>query len=131
MNLKTFTNIFPPLLLCSILYILTVLFGFIIFGGLIHNDVLANFDIDPDIPYRNLLYIVVSAKSSSKFDFLSFWRIKRNRESTYAFHVVIDNINLGAMQVMIKLKDYNGEQCVLHTIEVNGAHIVRHCNPST
>nr|ABN05672.1 hypothetical protein MtrDRAFT_AC147482g38v2 [Medicago truncatula] len=63
MNLETFTNICPSLVLCSILHILTVLFGFIIFGGSILNDVLANFDTDPVI-----LAYLIEIYSTSLFE---------------------------------------------------------------
>ncbi|KAL4361638.1 hypothetical protein GQ457_04G023760 [Hibiscus cannabinus] len=43
------------LALCSIVYIMTSLFGFLLFGDATLEDVLANFDSDLGIPYSSLL----------------------------------------------------------------------------
>ncbi|MED6149139.1 Amino acid transporter avt6a [Stylosanthes scabra] len=45
--------------LCSSIYILTALFGFLLFGESTLDDVLANFDTDLGIPYSRLLNDVV------------------------------------------------------------------------
>ncbi|KAL1332209.1 hypothetical protein HN51_061057 [Arachis hypogaea] len=45
--------------LCSSIYILTALFGFLLFGESTLDDVLANFDTDLGIPYSSLLNDVV------------------------------------------------------------------------
>ncbi|XP_039685452.1 amino acid transporter AVT6A isoform X2 [Medicago truncatula] len=47
------------LVLCSSIYILTALFGFLLFGESTLDDVLANFDTDLGIPYSNILNDVV------------------------------------------------------------------------
>ncbi|GMP28554.1 hypothetical protein CsSME_00004051 [Camellia sinensis var. sinensis] len=47
------------LALCSTVYILTSLFGFLLFGDATLDDVLANFDADLGIPYGSLLNDVV------------------------------------------------------------------------
>lgn len=47
------------LVLCSSIYILTAIFGFLLFGESTLDDVLANFDTDLGIPYSNLLNDVV------------------------------------------------------------------------
>ncbi|KAJ7943279.1 putative Amino acid transporter [Quillaja saponaria] len=47
------------LALCSIVYIFTSLFGFLLFGESTLDDVLANFDTNLDIPYGNLFNDVV------------------------------------------------------------------------
>ncbi|KAL6190213.1 hypothetical protein ACLB2K_036611 [Fragaria x ananassa] len=45
--------------LCSSVYILTSLFGFLLFGDSILDDVLANFDTDLGIPYSSMLSDIV------------------------------------------------------------------------
>ncbi|KAL2504779.1 Transmembrane amino acid transporter family protein [Abeliophyllum distichum] len=45
--------------LCSSVYVLTSLFGFLLFGDATLDDVLANFDTDLGIPYSSLLNDVV------------------------------------------------------------------------
>ncbi|KAJ7953980.1 Amino acid transporter [Quillaja saponaria] len=45
--------------LCSIVYILTSLFGFLLFGESTLDDVLANFDTNLDIPFGNLFNDIV------------------------------------------------------------------------
>lgn len=45
--------------LCSSIYILTALFGFLLFGESTLDDVLANFDTDLGIPYSSLLNDIV------------------------------------------------------------------------
>ncbi|TKY73182.1 Sodium-coupled neutral amino acid transporter 3 [Spatholobus suberectus] len=47
------------LVLCSSIYILTALFGFLLFGESTLDDVLANFDTDLGIPYSSLLNDIV------------------------------------------------------------------------
>lgn len=47
------------LALCSSVYILTSLFGFLLFGDSTHDDVLANFDTNLGIPYSYLLNDIV------------------------------------------------------------------------
>ncbi|KAL2340473.1 hypothetical protein Fmac_008413 [Flemingia macrophylla] len=47
------------LVLCSSIYILTALFGFVLFGESTLDDVLANFDTDLGIPYSSLLNDIV------------------------------------------------------------------------
>lgn len=47
------------LALCSTIYILTAIFGFLLFGESTLDDVLANFDTDLGIPYSNSLNDVV------------------------------------------------------------------------
>jgi len=47
------------LLLCSIVYIATSFFGFLLFGESTLHDVLANFDTDLGIPYSSLLSDIV------------------------------------------------------------------------
>ncbi|MED6177109.1 Amino acid transporter avt6a [Stylosanthes scabra] len=47
------------LVLSSIIYILTAIFGFLLFGESTLDDVLANFDIDLGIPYSSVLNDVV------------------------------------------------------------------------
>ena len=47
------------LALCSSIYILTALFGFLLFGESTLDDVLANFDINLGIPYSSLLNDIV------------------------------------------------------------------------
>jgi sodium-coupled neutral amino acid transporter 2 len=47
------------LVLCSGIYILTALFGFLLFGDATLGDVLANFDTDLGIPYSNVLNDIV------------------------------------------------------------------------
>ncbi|XP_061353232.1 amino acid transporter AVT6A-like isoform X1 [Gastrolobium bilobum] len=47
------------LVLCSTIYILTAVFGFLLFGESTLDDVLANFDTDLGIPYSSLLNDVV------------------------------------------------------------------------
>nr|AFK46918.1 unknown [Lotus japonicus] len=47
------------LVLCSLIYILTALFGFLLFGESTLDDVLANFDTDLGIPYSSLLNDIV------------------------------------------------------------------------
>ncbi|XP_058747644.1 amino acid transporter AVT6A-like [Vicia villosa] len=47
------------LVLCSTIYILTALFGFLLFGESTLDDVLANFDADLGIPYSHLLNDIV------------------------------------------------------------------------
>ncbi|KAF7808985.1 amino acid transporter AVT6A-like [Senna tora] len=47
------------LALCSSIYILTALFGFLLFGESTLDDVLANFDTDLGIPYSSLLNDIV------------------------------------------------------------------------
>ena len=43
------------LALCSTVYIMTSIFGFLLFGDATLDDVLANFDMDLGIPYSSLL----------------------------------------------------------------------------
>lgn len=47
------------LALCSSVYILTALFGFLLFGESTLDDILANFDTDLGIPYSSLLNDIV------------------------------------------------------------------------
>ncbi|GAB2220629.1 hypothetical protein Droror1_Dr00008291 [Drosera rotundifolia] len=47
------------LALCSVMYIATSVFGFLLFGDATLDDVLANFDVDLGIPYGSLLNDVV------------------------------------------------------------------------
>ncbi|XP_027345032.1 amino acid transporter AVT6A-like [Abrus precatorius] len=47
------------LVLCSSIYILTALFGFLLFGESTLDDVLANFDTDLGIPYSSFLNDIV------------------------------------------------------------------------
>ncbi|KAK7360730.1 hypothetical protein VNO77_02739 [Canavalia gladiata] len=47
------------LVLCSSVYILTALFGFLLFGESTQDDVLANFDTDLGIPYSSVLSDIV------------------------------------------------------------------------
>jgi len=47
------------LAMCSSIYILTALFGFLLFGESTLDDVLANFDTDLGIPYSSLLNDIV------------------------------------------------------------------------
>lgn len=45
--------------LCSSVYVLTSIFGFLLFGDATLDDVLANFDTDLGIPYSSLLNDIV------------------------------------------------------------------------
>ncbi|CAK8561692.1 unnamed protein product [Lathyrus sativus] len=47
------------LVLCSSIYILTALFGFLLFGESTLDDVLANFDTDLGVPYSHVLNDIV------------------------------------------------------------------------
>lgn len=47
------------LVLCSSIFILTALFGFLLFGESTLDDMLANFDTDLGIPYSSLLNDIV------------------------------------------------------------------------
>lgn len=47
------------LALCTVVYITTSFFGFLLFGGQTMDDVLANFDVDLGVPYSTLLSNIV------------------------------------------------------------------------
>ncbi|KAL2650055.1 hypothetical protein R1flu_018183 [Riccia fluitans] len=45
--------------LCSVIYVATALFGFLLFGDKTASDILSNFDADLDIPYSKFLCDVI------------------------------------------------------------------------
>lgn len=58
-NTKIKAVVRSSLALCSSVYVMTSLFGFLLFGDATLDDVLANFDADLGIPYGSLLNDVV------------------------------------------------------------------------
>ena len=54
------------LALCSIVYITTSFFGFLLFGDQTMDDVLTNFDTNLGVPYIKLTFLVLLAISWTK-----------------------------------------------------------------
>lgn len=47
------------MVLCSVIYLATALFGYLLFGDNTASDILSNFDVDLDVPYSKLLGAIV------------------------------------------------------------------------
>ncbi|XP_047311004.1 amino acid transporter AVT6A-like [Impatiens glandulifera] len=93
------------LALCSSVYVMTSLFGFLLFGDGTLDDVLANFDVDLHIPYGSLLSDIVRVSYAAHLMLvfpIVFYPLRLNLDGLLfpsARPLVLDNLRFGSISV--------------------------------
>lgn len=93
------------LALCSTVYLMTSLFGFLLFGNETLDDVLANFDADLHIPYGSLLSDIVRLSYAAHLMLvfpIVFYPLRLNLDELLfpsARPLILDNLRFGSISV--------------------------------
>lgn len=102
------------LALCSIVYVLTSFFGFLLFGDSTLDDVLANFNTNLGIPYGSLLNDVVRISYALHLMLvfpILFYPLRLNLDGLLfpsARPLVVDNLRFGSISIGLLLLVFLG-----------------------